>query len=348
MTPDEAAKIADCANCPFAKDGKPPHKPVLAQLPSSGKPIAVLIGEGPGENEVREGRPFVGTTGKELDTQLAKAGIPRHRCAVLNATACRPPPGKTDQILGRATKCCAALFKRQVASIEQASGCGFEQTPKLAMGKWAGYAVTGIPKGTEQSRGFLRENKTLFTYHPTYAFFRNPWVKGDFLIDLDRFKRLIDGRLQGAPTVITSPDIGHLHELLKAIARNRNTVAVDIETGAEEGDSAGHTGKDPTRARLKTIALGTDEYACAFEWPIPDSLWVIVSGILLDPMVLKVFHNGEWFDKRVMRRYGIGISNTSDTREIRRALVATSGLSLRYLAQTYVDFPAWKELEDEK
>jgi uracil-DNA glycosylase family 4 len=343
VTADEAAKLCDCASCPFAKDGKPPHKPVLGEF-NSEKPIAILIGEGPGEEEVRQNRPFVGTTGQELNRQLERAGIPRAKTVVLNATACRPPPGKTDQMLGRATKCCAPLFRSQYDSVK---GKNLE-TPTLAMGKWAAYAASGKATATETGRGFIRQDNLLITYHPTYAFFRNPWVKGDFLIDLERFKRLIDGKLQSAPTVITEPTVQHLHTLLNAIAANANRVAVDIETGAEEGDASGHTGKDPTRASLKTIALGTDEYAVAFKWPITNGMWDIVSGILLDPAIVKIFHNGYFFDLRVLDRYGIKVVNVSDTREIRRALVATSGLSLRYLAQTYVDFPAWKEIEDEK
>lgn len=349
MKLEDAAKIADCANCPFAKDGLPPHNPVLAEIPTT-KPIAVLIGEGPGESEAREGRPFVGATGKELDAQLARASIPRHRCVVLNATACRPPPGKTDQILGRATKACSKLFAHQIQAIESASNgeFKFDTAPKLAMGKWASAAVLGKPVTTETGRGFIREGNVIATYHPTYAFFRNPWVRGDFEVDLQRFRRLIDGKLQDAPTIIVDPSMAHLHSLLDSIRRNNYRVAVDIETGPEKGDDEGFTGKDPTRATLKTIAFGTHEYAVAFKWPILNGMWNIVSGILIDPAITKVFHNGYFFDLRVMKRYGIVVVNIIDTREVRRALVSTSPLALRYLGQTYVDIEAWKELEDDK
>lgn len=341
LTSEEVSKICNCAECPFAKEGKPPHKPVLGEF--NDKAEAIIVGEGPGEEEVRLQRPFVGTTGRELDRQLSRAGIPRHKVHVLNATACRPPAGKTDQMLGRATKCCQPLFRQLLATAK-----GDTNSPTLAMGKWAAWAVTNKAQATETARGFLRDDNVLITYHPTYAFFRNPWVKGDFEIDLVRFKRLIDGKLQPPPIVVTEPTIADLHTLIDSIRLNGYKVAVDIETGPEEGDSEGFTGKDPTRATLKTIALGTDTYACAFTWPITNGIWSIVNGILIDPAVTKILHNGEWFDKRVLLRYGIELVNTIDTREIRRALVATSGLSLRYLAQTYVDFPAWKELEDEK
>jgi uracil-DNA glycosylase family 4 len=329
VTPEEAAKIADCVHCPFAKNGLPPHAPVLAEIPShvakdaSGatKPLALLIGEGPGENEAREGRPFVGSTGVELDKQLARAGIPRHHCVVANATACKPPTGKTDAMLGRAAKCCSALFHGQVGHLLKSS------TPTLAMGKWAAWAITNKASGVEHARGFVRENNLIITYHPTYAFFKNPWCKGDFEIDLHRFRRLIDGDLQATPIVVIRPAEGDLLRLRDEIKAND---------------------KDPTRARLKTIAFGTSNYAVAFTWPIVNGKWQLVREILANHAITKIFHNGYFFDLRVLKRYGIEVNNVTDTREIRRALVATSPLALRYLAQTYVDFEPWKELEDEK
>lgn len=355
MTPEEAAAIANCKECPWAKDGLPPHKPVLAEIPDK-PPIAILIGEGPGDNEAREGKPFVGPTGQKLDAALAAAGIPRHRCIVANATACKPTSGKTDAKLGKAAKCCFPLLTKSLHD------CGFKVDnryspdaarednllPTLAMGKWAAWAVTGKASGTDHSRGFVRGN-VILTYHPTYAFFRNPWVRGDFETDLHRFRRLIDGKLQAMPTVVTEPTISDIERLQDEIKANGNIVAVDIETGAAEGD-VDASGKDPTRARLKTIALGTSSYSVAMEWPIQNGIWDKTRNILMDTTIAKVFHNGWFFDLRVLKRYGVEVNNIRDTRELRRALVATSPLTLRYLAQTYVDFPPWKEMDsdDEK
>lgn len=338
LTTDEITKIADCANCPFAKEGKPPHRPVLAEIPSD-TPIGMLVGEGPGESEIEKQRPFSGMTGEGLDLLLAREGIPRSRLVVANAMACKPPPSKNDAMLRAASKSCHALFKHQTDP--------YVSLPKLTMGKWATWAVLGRAIKTEQTRGFIRDNNTITTWHPTYAFFRNPWVKGDFEVDIARFKRLLDGKLQADPRVVINPTTSDVEELLREIANNNHTVAVDIETSPEKG-SHPNTGKDPTRCTLKTIALGTNEYAIALRWPHQPDVWIQVHNILMDPSVKKVFHNGWFFDLRVLSRYGIEVRNIVDTREIRRALVATSGLSLRYLAQTYVDFPPWKEMEDEK
>lgn len=337
-------QLANCRDCPFAKEGLP-QAPVLGEnLGASGQGSqrlsrGIIVGEYPGDDDVRGGAPFLGSTGKELDWKMANAGIPRHQYSLINAIACKPVGPKTDNALGRAAKCCNGLFKEQLK--------GHETKPTIAMGKWAAWAVTGKASGVEHSRGFIRDN-LIITYAAQYAFFKNQWVKGDFEIDLLRFKRMVEGLLQAAPVVVCNPTIGDMETLRRSIAANKDTVAVDIETAPEAGDPTGTTGKDPTRASLKTLAFGTTDYAVAMQWPQHNGVWNAANAILLDPCITKVFHNGYYFDLRILSRYGILVNNTSDTREIRRALVSTSGLALRYLAQTYVDFPAWKELEDEK
>lgn len=336
MTQDEIAAIADCANCPFAKNEKPPHRPVLAAI--SPNPIAVLIGEGPGHSEVESGVPFTGQTGERLDSILAREGIPRSKLILINAMACLPPPGKSDSMLRAASKCCAPLFKKQFAP--------YAALPKLSMGKWATWAVLGKAIKTDPSRGFVREGNLITTWHPTYAFFRNPWVLGDFQVDIAQFKKLIEGKLLPAPTIRINPNSEDVQLLVESInSTTPRFVGVDIETAPEKGGDSS-TGKDPTRARIKTIGLGTATFAIAFKWPTGPDVWDDVCTIFADPTIIKVLHNGIFFDLRILSRFGIQLTNTTDTREMRRALVATSGLSLRYLGQTYRgEIGDWKQAE---
>lgn len=57
----------------------------------------MLIGEGPGANEDREGRPFVGRGGRLLDALLEEAGVNRSEAFVTNTVACRPPGNRTPK-----------------------------------------------------------------------------------------------------------------------------------------------------------------------------------------------------------------------------------------------------------
>ncbi len=51
----------------------------------------VFVGEGPGESEDLEGRPFVGRSGKILDQMMREAGFDRTKVMITNTVKCRPP-----------------------------------------------------------------------------------------------------------------------------------------------------------------------------------------------------------------------------------------------------------------
>lgn len=53
-------------------------------------PALLLIGEAPGAEEVKLGRPFVGKAGRQLDALLAQMGLPREALYVTNAVKYRP------------------------------------------------------------------------------------------------------------------------------------------------------------------------------------------------------------------------------------------------------------------
>lgn len=55
----------------------------------------VIVGEGPGENEDKTGRPFVGRAGKLLDECLRECGILRRHVFITNVVRCRPT--ETDE-----------------------------------------------------------------------------------------------------------------------------------------------------------------------------------------------------------------------------------------------------------
>jgi uracil-DNA glycosylase family 4 len=62
-------------------------------VPGEGSATAavVVVGEAPGANEDREGRPFVGRAGKLLDELLAEAGLAREDVFITNVLKARPP-----------------------------------------------------------------------------------------------------------------------------------------------------------------------------------------------------------------------------------------------------------------
>jgi uracil-DNA glycosylase len=57
----------------------------------------VLVGESPGKDEIEQGIPFVGRSGKLLDTVLAEVGITRDDCMITNVFLSRPEKDKIDK-----------------------------------------------------------------------------------------------------------------------------------------------------------------------------------------------------------------------------------------------------------
>jgi DNA polymerase len=62
----------------------------------------VLIGEGPGDNEDKTGRPFVGRAGQLLDKALAEAGVERNQIYITNTVKCRAADWSTGKPVNRA------------------------------------------------------------------------------------------------------------------------------------------------------------------------------------------------------------------------------------------------------
>ncbi|MEE9212032.1 MAG: uracil-DNA glycosylase [Phycisphaeraceae bacterium] len=83
-----------------------------------GDPDAQLmfIGEGPGQNEDQQGRPFVGRAGELLNKQIKAMGLERQQVYITNIVKCRPPNNRTpapDEVAA-----CADYLRRQIATIQ--------------------------------------------------------------------------------------------------------------------------------------------------------------------------------------------------------------------------------------
>jgi uracil-DNA glycosylase family 4 len=128
-----SAEGANCDACPFSSHGLP-TKPVFSEFPED--PLWIVIGEGPGYNEVAKGRPFIGASGQVVNKILHKIGRPREQLFVGNATLCLPPQGSPVEERERAAACCKP---RLVSELQR-----FPGKPILTLGAVAARAV--IPK----------------------------------------------------------------------------------------------------------------------------------------------------------------------------------------------------------
>ncbi|RDI96553.1 uracil-DNA glycosylase [Meiothermus sp. QL-1] len=77
----------------------------------------MIVGEGPGEEEDLQGRPFVGRSGQLLDKILEAAGIPRQSVYIANIVKCRPPQNRVPEPL-EAKTCTSLWLIRQIQLVQ--------------------------------------------------------------------------------------------------------------------------------------------------------------------------------------------------------------------------------------
>jgi DNA polymerase len=103
-----AAEALQCSACNL-------HSGRQNVVPGEGAahPLVLVIGEGPGADEDRLGRPFVGKAGQLLDKMLASVGLSREKnCFIANMVKCRPPNNRDP--LPEETASCSRFLSRQI------------------------------------------------------------------------------------------------------------------------------------------------------------------------------------------------------------------------------------------
>jgi len=173
-----AAEVAACRRCKLCEGRQ--HA-----VPGEGSPQAriLFVGEGPGAEEDRTGRPFVGRAGQLLDDILVKGmKLARQDVYIANVVKCRPPGNRVpepDEVAA-----CAGYLDRQIAALQPAVIC--------ALGSTAARRLLDDERPLSSLRGRTHEFRGLpviVTYHPAYLL-RNPSAKALTWQDIQRVMEL--------------------------------------------------------------------------------------------------------------------------------------------------------------
>ena len=171
-----AQKIHSCTSCKLFSTR-------TNVVPGMGveNPDVLIIGEGPGEEEDRQGLPFVGRAGQLLDKMLNAIELDRNaNCFIANIVKCRPPKNRDPEPDECAA--CRAFLDSQIDALQ----------PKmiLAMGRIASHNLLNTDSSLGRLRNSFYEYKNipvLVTYHPS-ALLRNEDLKRPAWEDLKLFK----------------------------------------------------------------------------------------------------------------------------------------------------------------
>jgi len=145
----------------------------------------MIVGEGPGADEDRQGEPFVGKAGQLLNAMLGAIGFRRESVYIANIVKCRPP-GNRNPSTEEAVSC-RPFLERQMDLVK----------PKviLALGGVAAHNLLNSDEAVGRLRThqhFYSASRTplMVTYHPAYLL-RRPEEKAKVWQDLQKLYSML-------------------------------------------------------------------------------------------------------------------------------------------------------------
>jgi len=239
----------------------------------------MLLGEAPGQDEERDGRPFVGASGQELTRMLKEAGINRDECYITNVIKYRPERNnldcwmttkktigvKNDWTLVDGYYCNKLVFDAQMELLDEIEAVN----PSLIIGfgNIPLWAITGNHGITNWRGSELVVNGRTFipTFHPAAVL--RQWSWRTYVVH-DLKKRAlpaISGPRQYPTTnfrwIPANSDevVNYLRTL------NRQDVAIDIETGSNQVTCIGISHR-PHQAYCIPLLTADGPRWSAIEW----------------------------------------------------------------------------------
>jgi uracil-DNA glycosylase len=191
-----AAEVRACTKCRL-------HQTRTKAVPGEGDPDTevVFVGEGPGFNEDRQGRPFIGRAGDLLVKLLASIGWRREDVFITNVVKCRPPDNRDPQPDEIAA--CAPYLQRQLEVLDPAV---VVTLGRFSMGTFMPGArisqVHGTVRPVDPATG-ARSALVFAMYHPAAAL-RTPAIERDSYADIGAVPvALLDSRRRRESAVQT-------------------------------------------------------------------------------------------------------------------------------------------------
>lgn len=305
-----------------------------------------LVGEAPGEQEVRQQRPFVGPAGNLLNKCLLSAGLLRQQLYITNVVKERPPNNdisafiKFDKV-GHAQPTPAYARYENMLAEELAHS---KSNIFVALGNTALYALarkTGISKrrGSLYPCTLVPDRKVIACIHPSAA------------LHVPSFERLIVFDLTRAREESSSPELNYIERnltlrpsFLQAMeylesARHCASIGFDIEI-VGKGISCFSVAKSLSNILCIPLHYEHGDY---FTPPQETEIWKATQKLLEDPNVVKVGQNLIFDTTFLLHTLGILIHPIEDTM-IAQAIIHTDApRGLDFITSIYTHEPYYKD-----
>lgn len=318
----------------------------------------MIVGEAWGKDEEAEGKPFVGASGRLLNTLLKQVGINRETCYITNVFNFRPPSNDVKKLCGpkaSGIKGLPALAKSKYVDVK------YEPEVKrlleevrvndpdliIALGASAAWALLHT-SGIRSIRGAcwrsITGHKVLPTYHPA-AVLREWKLRPILLADLHKAVDQAQYRDVRRPqrSIWIEPTLDDLATFEAKFIMPSRSLSIDIETA---GDQITCIGFAPSEKVALVVPFYDDTKADKNYWPtIKDevSAWNWVKRICALDKAEVVGQNILYDINFLWTKYGIKVAHlTDDTMLLHHALQPEMEKGLGFLGSIYTDEAAWK------
>jgi uracil-DNA glycosylase len=321
-------------------------------VPGMGSPYAkvVILGEAPAREETAAGRPFVGSSGRELDRLLKDAGVSRNETWITNVCKYEVPPnlGKKKATFYARAKEHGIDIDQQLAEL-QVEINDIKPNVILALGGTALWALSGKTKISQHRGSIMWGMGTKFvpTYHPAHLLhstsggeIKGYWNRQVMIFDIKRAWEESTSPLLELPsrTLQIARNSGELYEFLETY-KHCKKMATDIEAG-------GHClpvciGLAFNKHHGMTIPLWNSDGIS----DIPNSdlanMWLMLARVLWEKDIVGQNFN---YDRDKIRRLGFAIRRIySDTMLKAFAINPELPKGLSFLTSIYTREPYYKD-----
>ena len=366
MVYDPVAHGARCSECPLQGCRVvPPESHASATI--------AVVGEAPGEQEEKIGKPLVGPSGNEFMKAARGAGLRRNDFHITSAILCRPPNNELKKLLAKISKWNKGEAK---ASKDEGRTANLMKTPLecckprldneiggfdnfLTLGGTGTRAVSGVQGSILALRGGLMEldrppngapMRVMPTLHPSFVLRQQKWAHV-LRNDVAKAARWFRGDAEWVPPKVTynpGPDT------LRAFLSDPDRIyTFDIETD----------GIECLTAHIRCIAIGDANEVMVIGFrsnsqpkdkeglflDFYDSTTAFVIGTILgqffeDETITKAGHNAGYYDRLVLQnQMGVDPKPVLDTMLLHKSVESELPHSLAYVASLYTEAPSWKQ-----
>lgn len=305
-----------------------------------------IVAEAPGQTETRLQRPLIGRSGELFNLLLQQAGIPRSSCYIDNVISERPMHNNVEQFIkfdnkgrGKPTPAYTFYENEFIERIKQVK-CNVI----CAMGNVALYALTGRHGISKWAGSILWSEKVgkkvIPTLHPAAAL-RQYILRYPIIFDLTKIKEQSEfPEIKDLGiTYKTFPSYTDVIVLLEEILEHKLTCSVDIEVVDEEITHIAFS----TSPTFGFCIPFRDKGINYFDLQQEANIWSLISRILIDEQITKIFQNGIFDTTFMFDRLGLSTINLEDTMIAQKTVLPDFPMGLDWICRNHTDIPYYKD-----